>query len=114
MTTCIAVLAACASTLALAQADLARAGYDAAPGSRAPASTAERAIVFAQSAPVNTSRSDKKAGLRKNDEGGGALAPVSTTRGRKLQSSKSETVQGNFIGTSLRKRETGGTLPKPR
>jgi hypothetical protein len=116
MTRRIGLLAACASTLVLMQADLAQAGYGALPGSRVPARTAETgpepAIVLAQSAIV-TSRSNIKRPT-KAAERNSALGAVSTTRGRTLQPGAGKTVQGNFIGTGLPKRETGATLPKLR
>ena len=88
MTMRVAILAACASTLVLTQAHLAQANPGAGSESGNPGITTiiAPAIVLAQTAPVNTSRSNKKAG--KATEGGSALEAVSTTRGRKLQSDK--------------------------
>ena len=67
MTMRIAILAACAGTLALAQADVAQANYSAASESKTLVRIAdvgsEPVIVVAQSAPVNTTRSNKKAGV---------------------------------------------------
>ena len=69
MTMRIAILAACAGTLALALADVARANYSVASESKTLVRNAdvgpEPVIVIA--APVNTSRSNKKAGVATSD-----------------------------------------------
>ena len=90
MTIRIAILAACAGTLALTQPDIALANYSAASDSGGPASStaagAEPVIVLAQSAIVtsrsNITRPSKRA------EGNQAMGDVSTTRGRKVQPAK--------------------------
>jgi hypothetical protein len=127
MTRRIGLLAACASTLVLLQADLAQAGYGALPGSRVPARTAETgpepAIVLAQSAIV-PSRSNIKRPTRAA-EANSALGQVSTTRGRKLPlvepavggkppSRLIGPALGDVNGDGRRNRTTGGTLPQRR
>ena len=94
----IAILAACASTLALTQADVARANYDAASESKAIVKTAgvglEPTIVFAQNASISTTRSNiKRSGRAETND---ALMGVSTTRGRVTS------VRGKTKGTPIR------------
>ena len=82
----IAVVAACTGTLGFAQADFALANSGSASHLVGRVSSTdvrpERGVVLAQSAPVNTTRSDKKAGVVLQTA---PLESVSFTYGRKLQ-----------------------------
>lgn len=93
----IAIIAACAGTLALTQADSAQANYSVASGPKTLVGIAgvgqEPAIIVAQGAPISTSRSNikhpsQKAGPAKPKK---VLpsAPISTSRSNTKHPSKS-------------------------
>ena len=99
----IAFFAACAGTLAIAPVDVALAfgASSQSMGLSITGGASEPVIRLAQSAPVNTSRSNKKAGKAECCD---ALGQVSTTRGRKAPTGKPVTGSGSRSSKTVESR----------